>query len=228
MQRQKGRREWGAVEVEATIILPIVILSVVMLLYLSLFLYQRANLQAGLETALIYYKNIVTDTYVKRNESLTYPAGDESSIGEGNSYEAAEPLNPYRGFYHVIADNINEENVVGGFEDYFYSAAGNMLFAEDLKIEIEYVNYAFIKEFKASAVQKVVWPIDLSILGVGREYEITAAARAAVVDHDGIIRDADYAIDLLEETKLGEIAHGLGDQVKKAYDKMKEILQFGE
>ena len=43
-------KEQGAVEVEVMVMLPVAILSVAMLLYLSLFLFQRANLQACLET----------------------------------------------------------------------------------------------------------------------------------------------------------------------------------
>ena len=226
MQRQKEPNEKGYIEVEATIILPLAILSVIMLLFLSLFLYQRANLQAGLETTLVYYKNIVTDTYLTRNDSLVYTGGSSNYIGVGNSYEAIKPLNPYRGLFNVVVDNIDGQNVIGNFEDYFYSVAGGLLFADDLKIEIDYTDYVLLKEFRATAVQTVTWPIDLSLIGVGKKYEISAAARVAVVDHDEIIRDADYAIDLLEETRLGEIAHELADKVKTAYEKMKEVLKF--
>ena len=49
MEVKAKKREDGMVVVEAMIILPIAILSVVLLLYLSLYLFQRANLQAGLE-----------------------------------------------------------------------------------------------------------------------------------------------------------------------------------
>ena len=44
------------------------------------------------------------------------------------------------------------------------------------------------------------------------------------MDHDGIIRDADYAIDLLSRTKLGDMASTIAEKVSQAYDKMKEIL----
>ena len=47
MNRQK---EKGHIAVEAIIILPIAVLSTLLLLYLSLFLFQRASLQAALET----------------------------------------------------------------------------------------------------------------------------------------------------------------------------------
>lgn len=228
MRKHKRPDESGYIEVEATIILPLAVLSVIMLLFLSLFLYQRANLQAGLETTLVYYKNTVTDTYLTRKDNITYSEEDGSRIGAGNAYEAQRPLNPYRGLLHAVTDNLDGQGMTGGFEQYFYSVAGGLLFAKDLKIEIDYTNYVLIKEYRATAVQTVTWPIDLSLIGVGKEYEISAAARVVVADHDGIIRDADYAIDLLEDTKLGEIAHELAGKVKTAYDKMKEILKFGE
>lgn len=59
MDRKTTNRnnQQASVEVEAVIILPIAVLSVVFLLYLSLFLFQRANLQAALETSIVYYKD---------------------------------------------------------------------------------------------------------------------------------------------------------------------------
>ena len=47
----------GDVVVEAAVIFPAAILMVIILLYLSIILFQKANLQAGLETALTYYKS---------------------------------------------------------------------------------------------------------------------------------------------------------------------------
>ena len=220
MQIHQKNQEQGSAEVEAVIILPIAILSVAMLLYLSLFLFQRANLQACLETALVYYKNTVTDTYVKKNDTVNYTQADQSYIGAGNSYAAAEPLSPYRG---ILGDggNLNSSE---GFEKYFRSVAGKMLFNEGLEVEIDYTNYVFLKQFEVTAVQDVSFPLDLSILGIGREYKISATARVAVADHDSTIRDVDYAIDILEDTKLGDIARDCAKKVGDAFQKMKDIL----
>ncbi len=63
---RKKKKNGGHVAVEAVIILPIAVLSTLLLLYLALFLFQRASLQAALETTLVYYKNTVTDTYVTK------------------------------------------------------------------------------------------------------------------------------------------------------------------
>ena len=221
MKKNNQRKECGLVVVEATIILPIAILSVILLLYLSLFLFQRANLQACLETSLVYYKNTVTDTYVTKNSELEYTLTGNDTMASGNSYSATEPLNPYRGLFgdgHHLED---EE----AFTDYFRSVAGNMLFDDDLSLTIDYSNYVILKQLKVTATQTVEAPIDFSILGVDNEYEISAAARVNVVDHDDMIRNVDYAIDIIEDTKLGEIARNFAAKFTEAYGKMKEILK---
>ena len=220
MKKYVMREEKGAVEVEATIILPLAILSIIWLLYLSLFLFQRANLQAALETSIVYYKNAVTDTYVSRNSQVVYSVAEGNAIGVGNSYEVTGPLNPYRGMFGD-SGNLGSQS---DFKQYFYSVTGNMLFNDDLSLTIAYGNGLISDEFEVTAVQRVAFPMDLSMIGVGREYEISATARVAVVDHDDLIRNADYAIDLLEDTKLGEYARSIAGKVSEAYGKLKEFL----
>ncbi len=220
MRTNNNRREAGMVVVEATIIYPVAILSVILLLYLSLFLFQRANLQACLETSLVYYKNTVTDTYVTKNNTLEYVRIEESTMAAGNSYSATEPLNPYRGLFgdgHHLGNQ-------GDFETYFRSVAGDMLFDDRLTLTVDYNNYMFVKQLEVTAVQVVEIPLDLSILGIGNEYEISATARVNVVDHDDMIRNVDYAIDIVEDTKLGELTRNFAGKFSEAYGKMKEVL----
>lgn len=219
-KHSRYNKDQGAIEVEAIIILPLAILSVVFLLYLSLFLFQRANLQGALETSIVYYKNAVTDTYVTRNSEVTYRVAEGDNIGVGNSYEVTGPLNPYRGMFGDSQDL----GSVSAFERYFYSVADNMLFNDDLSLTISYDNNLIADEFAVTAVQKVTFPMDLSMIGVGKEYEITAAARVAVIDHDALIRDADYAIDLVENTKIGEYARTIVEKVTEAYGRLKDFL----
>ena len=115
MLNKSENREQGAVEVEAAVILPLACLSVFLLLYLSLFLFQRASLQACLETSLVYYKNTVTDTFVKKKETLSDEDGEGSSIKLGNDYTEPVPLSPYRNMFGD-GGGLNSEE---GFERYF-------------------------------------------------------------------------------------------------------------
>ncbi len=220
MEKKKRNRESGYVEEEAAVILPLAILSVLLLLYLSLFLMQRAHLQAALETSLVYYKNTVTDTYVSRDGQVRYEDSGGSYMGAGNSYAADRPLSPYRGMFGD-GNNLNSQ---AAFEEYFRSAAGNMLFGDDLTLSIRYCNYVYLKQFEVTATQKVSAPIDFGALGIGNEYCISASARTAVADHDSVIRDVDYAVSLLKDTKLGEAARELASKISEAYGKMKELL----
>ena len=220
MPKERENKAQGAVEVEAAVILPLACLSVFLLLYLSLFLFQRASLQACLETSLVYYKNTVTDTYVAKKGSLEYAHGDDSYMGTGNDYSVSGPLSPYRNMFGD-GGTLNSQE---GFEQYFRSVAGNMLFNDNLELSIDYSNYVVLKQFEVTAVQKVSAPIDFKALGVGNEYTISATARVAVVDHDNIIRDVDYAICLLKDTKLGEMAKNLASKVSEAYGKIKKVL----
>ena len=222
MQKRKKHKECGSVEVEATVILPIAILSIVLLLYLSLFLFQRASLQACLETCLVYYKNVVTDTFVEKND-VSYSQSGDSYMGEGSTYKKPDqPLSPYR---NMFGDG-NDLGSGTDFQEYFDSVAdGRMLFHDGIQTTIEYKNYVMVKRFEATASQTVEFPLDLSMIGItdGR-YVIAAAARVTVVDHDSTIRDLDYAIDLLEDTKVGEMAKDFAGKVKDTYEKIKEKL----
>lgn len=220
MYDKNNRKESGSVEVEATFILPVAILSVVMLLYLSMFLFQKANLQGALETAIVYYKNSVTDTYVTRNADVAYTTADSSQIGAGNSYSATQALNPYRGIIGDRNDNNNQED----FKKYFHSVAGNMLFDDNLKVNIYYKNGLITDQFEVVAVQTVKFPIDLSLIGVGDEYEISATARVAVVNNDATIRNVDYAIDIIRGTKIADYVDKFSDKVKEVYGKIKSTL----
>ncbi|MBQ7774496.1 MAG: hypothetical protein IJ379_01115 [Lachnospiraceae bacterium] len=222
MRGENKRKERGSVEVEATFILPIAILSAILLIYLSLFMFQRANLQACLETTLVYYKNTITDSYVTKNDKLEYVVTDTSSMASGNSYSATEPLWPYRGWFgeDFGVDLSSEE----AYRDYFDSVAGNMLFDDDLKLTLDVNNYMIYKQLEVTATQTVKAPIDFSILGVDNTYEITAAARVNVIDHDDMIRNADYAIDIVEDTKLGKIAKDFASKIGEYYQKMKDTL----
>lgn len=212
--------ERGSAEVEAIIILPIAVLSVVMLLYLSLFLFQRANLQSCLESSLVYYKNTVTDTYVGKEE-VSYSASDGAYMGVSSTYSAEAPEFPYRGMFGDGGELNSQEK----FKAYFLSVAGKMLFEQGLTLDIDYSNYVVLKQFEVTALQEVSFPIDLSMLGIGREHKISATARVAVVDHDSLIRNVDYAIDIVEDTWLGEWAKDFAAKIGKAYDKLKNFLE---
>ncbi|MBO5143913.1 MAG: hypothetical protein J6C19_00055 [Lachnospiraceae bacterium] len=217
--KDKNKNERGDVVVEATIMLPIAILCVIFLLYTSIFIFQKAILQSALETSVVYFKNTLTDNYVSQNETVTYTAGEGSVAAQGNSYQVTGPLNPYNKF--TITD---KKLSWQEFEKYFYSIANNLLYKDDINLKIDYSNYILFKEIRVTAEQDIKFPIDLSIIGIDGDVHLSAAARVAVVDHDELIRNADYAIDILEDTKVGEAAGKIASKIGEVYDKMHSKL----
>lgn len=217
--RYKDKKEQGDVVVEATIILPIAIFCVIFLLYTSVFICQKALLQSALETSVVYFKNTLTDNYVSQNETVTYTTGEDSVVAQGNSYSADQPLNPYSKFF-VGKKKLSQPE----FETYFYSIAKNLLYKENLVIDIDYSNYILFKEIRVTAEQVLEFPIDLSVIGISGDVNLSAAVRVAVVDHDELIRNTDYAIDILEDTKVGEVAGKIASKIGEAYNKMHDCL----
>ena len=53
---EKEKKEKGYIFVEAVLVFPVCILIILALYYAAIFMCQRANLQASLQTALTYYK----------------------------------------------------------------------------------------------------------------------------------------------------------------------------
>ena len=218
MNRQK---EKGHIAVEAIIILPIAVLSTLLLLYLSLFLFQRASLQAALETTLVYYKNTVTDTYVTKNAEMEYTEGSDYQVGAGNSYSASRPLSPYRGMFGD-GNNLNSQK---DFEKYFKSTAERILYRNDLSLTIDYSNYVLLKQFEATATQTVKPAISLSVIGVPDSMKISCTSTVVISNADDFIRNTDFVFDIVEDTKLGQAASGLVDKAKGFYEKFKQ--KFG-
>ena len=219
MMMKALKNQKGDVVVEAAVIFPAAILMVMILLYLSIILFQKANLQAGLETALTYYKSTVTDMYVSAQKAAVYEAKDGTTSADGNIYNAASPINPYEELFGNV-HKLNQKD----FTDFFNSVAGNMLFSGEVEITFKYKNYVIYKELEASAVQTIQLPIDFSFIGLDNKYTITADAKIAVSDHDDMIRNTDYAVALLKKTKLGEAASNIADKVKELYEKFTKLL----
>lgn len=216
--QKKIKRENGEVVVEATIILPIAILCVILLLYISVFICQKAMLQAALETSVIYFKNTLTDSFVEQRDELSYESKEDGVSAIGNEYTTPEPLNPYEKFF-LFHNKVSKEE----FIKYFQSVAGNLLYEDCLDLDIHYSNYILFKEVEVTAEQVVTFPIDFSMIGVGREVNLSATARVAVADHDELIRNIDFAVDALEDTKLGEVVKNLASKVTGLYNKLKSL-----
>ncbi len=214
---QKDER--GMAVVEAAILLPLCMLMVFAVYYASIFMCQKANMQANLQNALVYYKNTDSDTYVTANANMAYKRESASVGASGSAYGVnQEHLSPYRFFLF----SFNKEE----FESFFRSMAGYMFFdtGDNIEITTDTTNIIVYKTIEAVATQTVRPAVSLAWIGFPDEIELKVTAKSVVTNGDELIRNIDLAVDLLRDTKLGEIASNIVTKVTEVYGKMKKSL----
>lgn len=213
--REFHKSERGLAVVEATILLPFCIIMVIAVYYASIFMCQRANLQANLQNALIYYKNVESDTYVTANSTMDYSNSSNTVIAVGSGYSTPQELFPYRFF----GMKFNK----AGFESFFRSVCGHMFFdtGDNVVLEVDKTNFVIYKTITATATQTVQPAISLSMLGLSNEIVISVTGEVVVNDADDFIRNVDFVIDIINETWLGQKASGMVDQAVEWYNKFK-------
>ena len=212
------KEEKGVAIVEATFLLPICFIAIIAMYYASIFLCQKANLQANLQTTLIYYKNAETDSFITAESAMNIAKNGNDVSSEGSVYEVSGKLFPYRFF----GMNLNEKD----FETMFRSISGYMFFdtGENVELSVEKDNYIVYKRIRATATQEVKPAISLSMVGIPDSLIISAACEVAVQDNDEFIRNTDFIIDMVSETVVGEKIISVIDNVSEYYDKFKDTF----
>ena len=101
------------------VMLPFCLIMVLALYYASIFMCQKANLQANVQNALIYYKNVDSDTYVEAFGDMSYSGGGGTTVsGRGSSFGETSYRFPYR-FFFMEFDKRE-------FETFFRSMCGHI------------------------------------------------------------------------------------------------------
>lgn len=209
------KKEDGIVIVEATLLLPFCIIMIVALFYAAIFMCQKANLQANVQNALIYYKNVDSDTYVEAKSSMPFAGSGNEIAAMGSAF--AEPT--YRFPYRFLAMEFDN----GGFESFFRSMYKYMFFDNggNIKFTSKKHNYIVYKEIEVRAEQTVRPAINLEMVGAGNSIDIVVTGRVVVADGDDFIRNVDFVVDIVNRTALGKKAKELVGKAVEFYGKFK-------
>jgi len=216
--------ERGLAIVEATMLLPFCIMIILSIFYASIFMCQRANLQANLNNTLIYYKNTDSDTYVTMENNMAYVYGSGKVDAIGSALEELDAKMPYR--FSPISTSSKAQNQ---FSEFFHSMCGQMFFDEGTNVEVridKVQNYIVCKNITATATQTVYPAVDLSFVGFPQELTIQATGTVVITNGDDIVRNVDLIADLIADTKVGEILSTIGTKAKELYAGFNE--KFGK
>lgn len=207
--------EDGWAIVEATLLLPFCIIMIIALFYAAVFMCQKANMQANVQNALIYYKNVETDTYIDAKSNIEYSGGSGSIEAAGSSFGNVRYRFPYRFF--VMKSNS------GGFESFFRSMYQCMFFdsGKNVQFNVEKHNYVIYKEIIVTATQTVRPAINLAMVGGSNSIDIIVTGKVVVTNGDSLIRNVDFIIDIVSQTAIGEKAREFVGKAVEFYNKFK-------
>lgn len=216
------KEEKGLAVIEATLLLPFCMIMVMALYYAAIFMCQKANIQANVQNALVYYKNVETDTYVEASDKMAYVKTDKTVSAEGGSYGDAEYLFPYR-FIGMGFDK-------NSFTRFFRTMCGYMFFDTDteisnIEVETHAANYVVYKEITATVRQTVRPAVSLAMVGAPDSMVISCTSSVVVSNADDFIRNTDFVIDIVQDTKIGQAAISLVEKAAAFYESCKE--KFG-
>lgn len=223
----KSSGESGHVIVEATILIPFCLLMVFALYYAALFLCQKANLQANVQNALIYYKNACSDTYVEASDHMAYGTAGETIAAAGSRYGEPSYLFPYHFLFGIGSDSSRFNQ--NAFASFFRSMCGAMFFDDgsNVRIEAKESNYVVYRTITATATQTVRPAVSLEMVGMPGTLTLSASGTAVVSDGEDFIRNVDFAVDIVQSTSLGKKAGELVEAAKDFYDKFKSKFGIG-
>lgn len=214
------KNEKGLAVVEATLLLPFCFIMIIALYYAAIFMCQRANLQANVQNALIYYKNTDSDNFVTASPDMAYEKTEGTISAVGSSYQAPEDDYSKSSPYRFLSFKFSEDD----FPSFFRSMVGYMFFdkGENVQISADSKNYIVYKTITATVTQNVKPAISLKMVGGSDTITISATATAVVTNSDDFIRNTDFVVDVVSKTKLGQKASELIDKAWDFYGKFKE------
>lgn len=203
--------------VEAAIVYPVMLIMIMILLFYSMILTMKANMQSALETALIYYKRELTDTYVGFMDDL-----ENNSVSETEYTRVVAPAgysNIYKQLINEVASNPDAEK----FEKMFFNnyrflnfssgKKGSTFNSSGIKVNLDSTtNFIIYRELNAAAEQTITLPFIKGMFGINNELKLKANAKIVVNDSVSVMRITDVVDYVIIKTGFNEKLDSLFDE----------------
>ncbi len=219
----------GSMTVEASLIVPLIILAIVAVLFLCILLYQYAYLQT------------VSNEVAERGAACwgnisKMGTNDDGFIVESGELNSSQELLDTQLYWRITKSS--EEDKIKSLKEFtLYKLRKNnileneisSLSIEDIEgegdiVDIWLKDYIVYKELNVVIKDSYKIPLGdtLKIFGMDNEYNIRVHSKAVIDDPLEFIRNTDFIIDTLKEyEKTGEII----ERFKENMDKIKENIE---
>lgn len=207
--------------VEAAIVYPVMLIMIMILLFYSMILTMKANMQSALETALIYYKRELTDTYVGFMDDL-----ENNSVSATEYTRVVAPAgysNIYKQLINEVASNPDAEK----FEKMFFNnyrflnfssgKKGSTFNSSGITVNLDSTtNFIIYRELNAAAEQTITLPFIKGMFGINNELKLKANAKIVVNDSVSVMRITDVVDYVIIKTGFNEKLDSLfGENINK-------------
>jgi len=212
---QSDKEPKGSITVEASIVVPIVILSIMALIFIGFLLYQRSLLQ------------VAADTAVEKGAAVWSRHAADMSTGEITSAELKD-----QGLYWRIYDT-DKDSALKKIENYETDLADKrtLLHSKDSAVEAYIRDYVIYKRLEVTVENSYHIPLGsfLKIFGAKDCFTIKVTAYSIIDDPTELIRNTDFIIDIEKELEdknpglknLGDKTRGIFGDIK---GKMSDFL----
>jgi len=205
----------GSTTVEAALIFPVIFLSIITLIYVSIFLYEKAYVKSladrAAERGAAIWKNPESDMYI----SLVKLEHFKDNDPYWKLYDSKEKLKKKK-IESYIGNSLNKYSILQSRDK---DAPMN---TTDIEYNVEVKNYIVYKKLSVTVKKNFKLPIGnmLSIFGIENTVVIQAKSEALINDPADFIRNTDFAID------MGKRIDGLtGNNIGKIRDKANSFLE---
>lgn len=208
----EGRKTKGSFTVEASIIVPIMILSITAVIYMGLLLYQRTVIQSAAETA-------------AADGAAAWSSG-VGRIGTGKVSDASfDNIRLYRRIYD--SDKEKRLEIIRNHAAEL-TERGELLNPVETVIQAEIKDYAVCRKLEVSITKSYILPLGnfLKIFGGSERFVINVKAASMLDEPVELIRTTDFILDM--EKKLEENNHeikNLGEKTRGTMDEIKGRLE---
>lgn len=204
----------GDAVVEATILLPIIMMIYLALVLLAMYLPTRAILQRATQYAA---------TALATEQSDAWLQFDDTEMQYGWIGSKSDLDNVYVALFRSLGakqDATEAKNIVTKIADQGYIAKN-----EKLDVTYEVTNYVAYKEISVTATKTIPMPIDLSFIAFPKELTITVTSTAVVQNGDEFVRNMDIAADVF---KWLDEKYNISDMFSKVGTLLDKVTGFLE
>lgn len=209
---EQKENERGDAVVEATILLPIMIMIYAALVLLAMYLPSRALLQRATQYAA---------TALATEQSDTWLQFDDAAMNYHWANSKDDLDNVYISLFHSISpqkDGDEAERIITNIANKGVQATPGQL-----EVECTVTNFVIYKEISLTATKSIPIPINLDFIGFPSEVPITVTSTAVVQNGDEFVRNMDIAADV---TKWLDDKYQISDMFGKVGELLGKVTEF--